>query len=104
MTSLVKFHKFFLALFLLLIATIPFFLVQRYQASAHTAQRTASTTLHYLYVVPDQSINVYDIDNGFSLVKSISMPNLVGVRGVVQYGSNKKKVRRERQEAFQMAQ
>ena len=83
MTSPVKFHKFFLALFLLLIVTIPFFLTQRYQTSAHTAQRAASTTLHYLYVVPDQSINVYNMDNGFSLVKSISIPNLVGVRGVV---------------------
>lgn len=83
MTTPVTFRKFILALLLLLLATVPFFLSQKYETSAHTAQRAASTTKHYIYVIADQSINVYNMDNGFSLVKSISMPNLQGVRGSV---------------------
>lgn len=43
----------------------------------------AAATQHYLYVVPDQSIDVYDMDNGFSLVKTISLTQLQGVRGMV---------------------
>jgi DNA-binding beta-propeller fold protein YncE len=85
MTSLGKFQKFFLALFLLLLATIPFFLTQRYQTNAKAAQtiRAVSATQHYLYVFPDGSLNVYDMDNNFHLVKSINLPILTGGRGVV---------------------
>jgi len=84
MSSLGKFRKFLLALFLLLLATIPFFLTQRYHTSARAVQtmrESVPATQHYLYVFPDGSLNVYDIDNNFHLVKSINLPILKGGRG-----------------------
>ncbi len=42
-----------------------------------------ATVRHYEYVFPDGNIYVYDIDNGFNLIKQISVPTLVGVRGSV---------------------
>jgi hypothetical protein len=84
MSSLGKFRKFLLALFFLLLATIPFFLTQRYLTSARAAQtmrEAVPATQHYLYVFPDGSINIYDIDNNFQLVKSINLPILTGGRG-----------------------
>src|SRR5262249_46345112 len=40
-------------------------------------------TQHLEYVLNDGRISVYDIDNGFALVKTISLPQLeAGVRGV----------------------
>lgn len=44
---------------------------------------TVIPTQHYLYVFPDGGMYVYDIDNGYSLVKFISLPMLSGGRGVV---------------------
>src|SRR5271169_4498579 len=44
-----------------------------------TAQDTALH--HYEYVFPDGNIYVYDLDNGFKLVKHISVPTSAGVRG-----------------------
>ena len=46
-----------------------------------TAQDTA--VHHYEYVFPAGSIYVYDLDNGFKLVKHISVPTSAGVRGSV---------------------
>jgi hypothetical protein len=43
--------------------------------------RAASTVQHYEYFTPDGSLFVYDIDNGFSLVKQVSLPT-ANVRGV----------------------
>jgi DNA-binding beta-propeller fold protein YncE len=84
MPSLRKFTKPFLACFLLLLSIMPVFF-QRFPSSAQTLQRIGviTATQHYLYVIPDQSINVYDMDNNFSLVKSFSFSWLQGVRGVV---------------------
>lgn len=42
----------------------------------------ANTVNHYLYVFPDGQMDVYDIDNNFALVNSVSMPMLTDVRGV----------------------
>ena len=44
----------------------------------------ATTTQHYEYVLLDGSASVYDIDNAFNLVKTISLPTS-GTRGVVAH-------------------
>src|SRR5215467_517630 len=38
---------------------------------------------HYEYVFPDQSIYIFDEDDGFKLIKHISLPQARGIRGVV---------------------
>src|SRR5579884_2749383 len=38
---------------------------------------------HFEYVFPDRNIYVYDLDNGFKLVKHVLLPNVKGVRGSV---------------------
>jgi DNA-binding beta-propeller fold protein YncE len=78
MSSEGKLQKLSLAFLSLLMVTASIFLFTR-----GTSGVKASTTQHYLYVMPDQSINVYDMDNGFSLVKTISLPQLQGGRGMV---------------------
>jgi DNA-binding beta-propeller fold protein YncE len=40
-------------------------------------------THHYLYVFPDQSMSVYDIDHGHALVEHHAFPQVQGIRGVV---------------------
>ena len=52
-----------------------FFIIARFNAKA-------STVNHYLYVFPEGQMDVYDIDNNFALVKSVSLPMLNEVRGV----------------------
>ena len=47
------------------------------------AANTASTIHHYLYVFPDQTVYVYDMDNNFQLVKQISLPMTNGGRGMI---------------------
>lgn len=42
-----------------------------------------STIHHYLYVFPDHSLDVYDIDNNFQLVQQISLPMTDGGRGMI---------------------
>ncbi|HLI06280.1 MAG TPA: hypothetical protein VKV40_06920 [Ktedonobacteraceae bacterium] len=42
----------------------------------------ATTVNHYLYVFPEGQMDVYNIDNNFALVKTVSMPMLNEVRGV----------------------
>jgi DNA-binding beta-propeller fold protein YncE len=51
-------------------------------AAPRVASQENSDVQHYLYVVPDQSIYVYDIDHGYRLVQRIALPRLTGVRGV----------------------
>jgi DNA-binding beta-propeller fold protein YncE len=43
----------------------------------------ASPIHHYLYVFPDQSLYVYDMDNNFQLVQHISLPMTNGGRGII---------------------
>jgi DNA-binding beta-propeller fold protein YncE len=52
--------------------------------SAHTAVVTASTGVRHLeYIFNDGPVEVYDIDNGFKLVETFSLPGTTrGVRGV----------------------
>jgi len=47
-------------------------------------ETTAAGTNHYLYTVTEGSISVFDIDNGFNLVQTISLPQTQGhgIRGV----------------------
>ena len=54
---------------------------QSFQASgtsvtkpAVTPNPTDSTAHHYLYVFPDKSMDVFDIDNGHALVKHVALP------------------------------
>jgi hypothetical protein len=51
--------------------------------SATTQGTVDNATHHYEYVMPDGFIYVYDIDNGFNLVKTIPVPTTAGVRGSV---------------------
>ncbi len=41
------------------------------------------TIQHYEYVFPDGAMCVYDMDHGHKLVKSIGLPTMAGVRGVI---------------------
>ena len=51
-------------------------------ASTHTTQKAhASATSHWLYVVEDGTVFVYDIDNNHALVKQFSIPE-TGKRGI----------------------
>lgn len=43
----------------------------------------SGTTQHYEYVFPDGAMCVYDMDHGHKLIKSVSLPTMAGVRGVV---------------------
>jgi DNA-binding beta-propeller fold protein YncE len=54
-------------------------------ASAGTSMHSigAGTIQHYEYVFPDGAICIYDMDRGHKLVKSINLPTMAGVRGIV---------------------
>lgn len=67
------------AALLLIIATIFFMLAQEGANRAHAA----SPIHHYLYVFPDQTLYVYDMDNNFQLVQQISLPMTNGGRGII---------------------
>src|SRR6266496_121093 len=68
--------KTYLALLLILITCVPLFFLGKYAVKA-----ASGSTQHYLYVVPDGSLYVYDMDNGFSQVKHVSLPVSEG-RGI----------------------
>ena len=65
---------------LLLIVLLPFFLLF---SGKITETRAQSPIHHYLYVFPDQTVYVYDMDNNFQLVKQISLPMTNGGRGII---------------------
>src|SRR5438034_391410 len=49
-----------------------------------TPTASGSATHHYLYVFPEGGMYVYDMDNTFSLVKTVSLPQTShGTRDVV---------------------
>jgi len=91
MSALNKFKKPYLALFLLVLALAPVFLVTKYAASARTplgtnhilSAKASPATQHYEYVFPDGGMSIYDMDNGQRLVKNVNLPTTRGVRGVV---------------------
>lgn len=43
---------------------------------------SAAGTQHYLYVVPDGGLYIYDMDNGFTQLKYVSLPTITDARGV----------------------
>ncbi len=51
--------------------------------SRSTSTVGSGITHHYEYVFPDGSMYVYDMDNGHALIKTISLPTMAGVRGIV---------------------
>ena len=65
-----------------LIAIVTIILVATQFMIIFRSSSKASTVNHYLYVFLVQQMDVYDIDNNFALVKSVSLPMLTDVRGV----------------------
>src|SRR5258708_17849767 len=74
-----------LILVLLSVITLPtiIFLASHKQTLVQSA--AAPTTQHYEYLALEGSVNVYDIDNNFSRVKTINIPQTTGhgIRGIV---------------------
>ncbi len=66
-----------ITLFLLLFAAVPLFFLGKGGA----VRAAGAATQHYLYVVPDGGLYVYDMDHGFALVKHVNLP-ISGGRGV----------------------
>ncbi len=74
------------AIFLLLYLPFVLNVSQHNQTIQHAA---ASLAKHYEYVANDGSISVYDMDNNFTLVKQISLPQTSdGIRGIVGHAGN----------------
>lgn len=73
------FEKKYVAFTLFLLVLTPLFFLLRGGSGIHAA----SPIHHYLYVFPDRSIYVYDIDNNFQLVNQISFPMTDGGRGII---------------------
>lgn len=49
---------------------------------AAAASRRAAGIHHYLYVIAESSIFVYDIDHGHRLISHLGLPGITGIRGV----------------------
>src|ERR1700682_2951713 len=69
--------------FMMLLLSVQFLVLPRFSSKASTLKGAAVVDHHYLYAFPDGSMYVYDIDNGYQLVKTVSLPMLTGGRGVV---------------------
>jgi hypothetical protein len=50
--------------------------------SSVTVTVVSADVQHLVYVVVDQTLYVYDLDNNFALLKQVSLPQVQGVRGV----------------------
>ncbi len=77
-----KSHAFKIEYFLiplLLISLIPVFFLAR----GISGVQAADPIHHYLYVFPDHTVYVYDMDNNFQLVNQISFPMTDGGRGII---------------------
>jgi DNA-binding beta-propeller fold protein YncE len=70
-----------ISLLLLLLEATPFFLLQHLNG-VQASQNAVISTHHYFYTFPNGSMNVYDIDQNFALVKSVPIPT-INVRGVL---------------------
>ena len=77
---MVKKAYLFLGLLLIALVALPF-LAHGKAVEAQTA--TVKPIHHYLYVFPDHTVYVYDIDNSFKLVTQISFPMTDGGRGIM---------------------
>ena len=74
------YKKSFRAVGFLLIVMAPLIFLGRGGINAARADRTIH---HYLYVFPDQTVYVYDMDNNFKLVQQISLLMTSGGRGII---------------------
>ena len=72
-------RKSYLLALLVLLAITPFFLLFKGISGASAD----SPIHHYLYVFPDHTLDVYDMDNNFQLVQQISLPTTDGGRGII---------------------
>lgn len=77
------FKKSYLLVCFLLIATVMVSFLAYGARAETTGVDAASPIHHYLYVFPDQTVYVYDMDNGFKLIKQISFPTANGGRGIM---------------------
>src|SRR2546423_1395316 len=75
MSLLRRSRKTYLALFLVLVSSVPLFFLGRMVVSA-------AGTQHYLYVIPDGGMYIYDMDNGFTQYKYVPLPTVTDARGV----------------------
>ena len=66
----------------LLVMIVPLLFLYRGTNRARAANAD-NTIHHYLYVFPDQTVYVYDMDNNFQLIKQISLPMTNGGRGMI---------------------
>lgn len=72
---------FFVVIFLLVLIVPLLFL---YKGTNKAQAASADNTIHhYLYVFPDKTVYVYDMDNNFQLIKQISLPMTNGGRGIM---------------------
>lgn len=67
----------------LLLLASSLLLIARGGSQGTPAAHAASPIHHYLYVFPDQSLYVYDMDNNFQLIQHISLPMTNGGRGII---------------------
>lgn len=70
--------KYVLALLLLIVMAPVFFL-----AKGLSGVSAAAPIQHYLYVFPDHTVYVYDMDNNFQLVNQMNFPMTDGGRGII---------------------
>ena len=73
------FKKEYLLIPILLISLAPVFFIVR----GVSGVRAANPIQHYLYVFPDHTVYVYDMDNNFQLVNQINFPGTDGGRGII---------------------
>jgi DNA-binding beta-propeller fold protein YncE len=76
-SGILKKKYLFLPLILMVLAPFTFFV------QGVGGARANGPIHHYLYVFPDQTLYVYDIDNNFQLVQQINFPMTDGGRGII---------------------
>ncbi len=73
------FKKEYFLIPILLISLAPLFFLVR----GVSGVKAAAPIQHYLYVFPDHTVYVYDMDNNFQLVNQINLPMTDGGRGII---------------------
>ena len=73
------FKKEYFLIPILLISLVPLFFIVK----GVSGVRADNPIQHYLYVFPDHTVYVYDMDNNFQLVNQISFPMTDGGRGII---------------------
>ncbi len=57
------------------------------QGTTTTTTLPSAAVVHYEYVFPDGALSVYDADHGHQLVKSVTLSQARGIRGVVAHAA-----------------